>query len=319
MSRLAIVIPAFKPDFFRRTLESLAAQTSDGFTLYVGNDGGPPELGDICADFPELEIRYCRFEENLGGRSLVAHWNRCVRMSDEAWVWLLSDDDVVSPDCVETFLAHPLDGVDLVRFDTETIDAEGRPIRTHEPHPPSESAEDFLMARLQGRRHSFVVEYLFRRSVFDRADGFVDFPVAWCSDDASWFTFAGDTPIVTLPGGRVSWRASGLNITDANERRQSEKLDAAFRFLDFVDDRVRPTSARPPSAWNGAQLHWLHDQIRHVMPLPPGTLRRLVDRTAPYWPLSPSRRASRLAAWNAVATLKSMRGRVRRALRSRSG
>lgn len=317
MPDLAVVIPAFKPDFFRDTLASLAAQTSTDFTVYVGNDGGPREIGDIGSDFPELSIRYERFDENLGGTSLVAHWNRCVRLSTEPWVWLLSDDDVVAPGCVEAFLGHGKDGIDVVRFDTETIDATGQRIREHEPHPRSESAEDFLFARLEGRRHSFVVEYLFRRSAFDRTDGFIDFPVAWCADDASWFAFAGGAPIETLPSGMVSWRASGVNITDANEERQEEKLEAAFRFLDFVDEHVRPESTRPAASWEAAQLRWLHDQIRHVMPLSPALLHSLVERTEPRWPIPTARRASRMAAWNAVATLKAVRGRVRRALRSR--
>lgn len=319
MSELAIVIPAFKPDFFRDTLASLAAQTSMRFHVYVGNDGGPDELEEACGEFPNLPITYHRFPENLGGTSLVSHWNRCVGLSSEPWVWLLSDDDVVSPECVGTFWDRRAQGADagdtLYRFDTRTIDATGKSILAHAPHPTRETGEDFVFSRLLGQRHSFVVEYVFPRASFDAHGGFVDFPLAWCSDDATWYVFAGEGEIVTLEAGQVSWRASGRNITDADGFGQRAKLEAALAYLDFVDDEVRPGSERDPAAWAAAQRRWLLNQARHVMPVSTDLLFELLNRTGPRWPRSTGGRAWDLVRWNTVAKLKSVRGRFRTALR----
>lgn len=316
MADLAIVIPAFKPHFLRATLESLDAQSSKDFALYVGNDGGPEEIGDICADFPDLQLRYHRFPDNLGATSLVQQWNRCVELSSEPWVWLLSDDDVLSADCVETLLPHLRESNQLLRFDTETIDDEGRRLREHPPHPELEEPEAFAFARLQGTRVSFVVEYVFRRTSFDRAGGFVDFPAAWCSDDASWYLFAEGRPIRTMPAGRVSWRASGLNITDANEARQFEKISAATQYLDFVRRVVRDGSTREAAEWATAEERWMIGQLRHVMPVSPGHLTKLLEASAPYWTEGAGRRTLSLFRWNVIAALKAVRGRLRRALAS---
>ncbi|SVA69461.1 uncharacterized protein METZ01_LOCUS122315, partial [marine metagenome] len=94
MPQLAIVIPAFKPDFFRATLESIVVQTDMRFQLYVGDDCGPPEIFEICSSFPDLDLKYYRFPANLGSQSLTEHWNRCVALSSEPWVWLFADDDL---------------------------------------------------------------------------------------------------------------------------------------------------------------------------------------------------------------------------------
>ncbi|HET9948812.1 MAG TPA: glycosyltransferase family 2 protein, partial [Longimicrobiales bacterium] len=183
MHPLAIVIPAYKPEFLGPALASVAAQTDRRFTLYVGDDAGPPEIARLCATYSGGPVRlvYLRWEHNLGRRSLAAHWNRCVRACAEPWVWLFSDDDLMAPDCVAAFYEELARGpaTDLLRFDTDVIDARGRRLVTSPPHPAHESGVDFVYDRLQGRRNSFVVEYVFRRGVFEREGGFPELPVAW--------------------------------------------------------------------------------------------------------------------------------------------
>ncbi|MEQ1858115.1 MAG: glycosyltransferase family A protein, partial [Longimicrobiales bacterium] len=277
MHVLAIVIPAYKPDFFRAALASVADQTDRRFRVYVGDDAGPPEIAGVCAEAAAsgLDLVYHRFEENLGGRSLTAHWNRCVALSNEPWVWLFSDDDVMGPDCVAAVLDEIATGktTEVLRFDTEVIDRRGGTLEVNPAHPEVETGTDFIYSRLRGERNSYVVEYVFRRAAFDRAGGFPDFPVAWCSDDVAWYSFSGGGGIRTLRRGLVRWRASGVNITDAKRRNQREKLDAGARFLRFVRDNVAPRDhdvARSPEDWRRAEERWWVGQIRYLMPIGPG-------------------------------------------------
>ena len=264
---LAIVLPAYKPDFLRQALDSLAAQTSHDFMAYVCDDCSPHDLEPIVRQYEgRLPMRYIRFEQNMGGRDLVAHWERCIgQIQGETWLWIFSDDDVMGSHCVELFhearQQHPEQ--DLFHFDTQVIDAQGRP--TTDPHyikedfPTRLSAEDFLRGRLGYRYNSFIVEYVVRRSAFDRAGGFVHYDLAWCSDDATWARMAESTGMLTISGDKVSWRKSDVNITPKRNLSIGwRKLRATWHYLEFCRRRV-PGSFRLRTNY---LLHAIYNFIR---------------------------------------------------------
>jgi len=328
MDALAIVIPAYKPDFFRAALESVAAQTDRRFRVYVGDDAAPPEIGRIASEIETsmaargIDLVYRRFDENLGRRSLTAHWNRCIARSTEPWIWLFSDDDLMAPDCVASFYQALEAGetATVMRFDTEMIDAYGNTLAVNTPHPTRESGVDFVHARLEGRRNSYVVEYLFRRDTFDRMGGFPDYPVAWCADDVAWYELSRASEIRTLPRGKVRWRASGLNITDAKRSNQREKLEAGARFLRFVRDEVEPADSsgeRSAEDWRRARERWWIDQVRYLMPMGPALWPSVLRTAEGVWRREGAGRLGTLAVWNLIASFRVGRGYVRRAFRGR--
>lgn len=229
--QLAIVIPAYRKKFLGEALDSLCAQTGGGFHVYVGNDASPEPLEAICDERKAagLPLTYHRFPQNLGGGSdLVAQWNRCVRLSrGEEWVWLFSDDDVASPQCVKQFweaASRVGPEVNVMRFNSATLDARGEVTSLHPPHPPTESVEAFAYHRLTFQRRSYAPDHIFRRAAFDGHGGFVAFPFALGSDDASWITFAEPGQLVTISGAMVYWRYSGHNVSMLLGSRAVEKL-----------------------------------------------------------------------------------------------
>ncbi len=235
---LAIIIPAYKPDFFHSTLASLAAQTDKRFRVYVGDDAGPAEIRKVCEGFVgSLDIRYHRFDENLGGRDLVSQWERCIALSDEPWIWLFCDDDVMAPDCVSSFYAH-LEKTggqfDLYRFNTSRIDSEGKTIYTAPQHPPLETSLEFVCSKMSLKRDSFVSEYIFSREVHERKCGFVNFPLAWCADDATWVKYGEEKGVYTIPQSRVYWRQSGVNVSMGGRIYHTQKLDALVAYMDWL-------------------------------------------------------------------------------------
>ena len=120
--RLAIIIPAYKATFLTAALDSIAAQTCKDFTLYVGDDCSPDPIDKIVEQYRDkIDLVYQRFETNLGGKDLVAQWERCIAMShDEPYIWLFSDDDVMEPNCVELLLRtidETKGAYDLYHFD----------------------------------------------------------------------------------------------------------------------------------------------------------------------------------------------------------
>lgn len=265
---LDVVIPAHSGRFLRATLDGFAAQERRDFKVIVADDASPDDLASLCAPYGGvLDIAVHRFPKNLGGADLVAHWERSVALGTAPWVWLFSDDDVVSPDCVGSLLATiAVEGsrADVLRFQTSVIDAQGRIGANSPPHPPRERAVDFLYHRLRGVRESFAPEYVFSRSAHRREGGFVRFPAAWCSDDASWCAFACDRPIVTVPAGRVHWRLSGSNISSTG-RRVRDKLLAAVAFLEWIESRgwfLAPDWEGPDHAvLRGEQRGWMWRQV----------------------------------------------------------
>jgi glycosyltransferase involved in cell wall biosynthesis len=239
---LAIVIPAFKPDFLHDTLESLANQTDRNFCVYIGDDASPHRLDLIIDGFrSHLNIYYKRFTTNLGGISLVAHWNRCISLTSEPYLCLFSDDDIMSSDCVMNFyqsLAGTKSRFDLYRFNSAVIDSQGNLIAYHSLHPRIESNTDFMLNRLQFKRMSFISEYIFKRKAYERENGFVDFPLGWYSDDASWIVFSRLTGIYTIEQAIAYWRLSGKNISTTSNLTSYRKLKADILFARWIKSSI---------------------------------------------------------------------------------
>ena len=229
---LAIVIPAYRSLFLRQTLESIASQTDQRFRVYVGDDASPEDLRSICEEFKDrIDLKYKRFDENLGSISLTAQWKRCVELSHEPWVWLFSDDDIMASDCVRAFQAEPKSGCNLLRFNVNVIDSEGR-VTERCNFPGRLSARKFATGRFRGNIRSYAVEYVFRRSAFESSGGFVDFDLAWHSDDATWIRLSRKGGIRTISSARVSWRRSGSNITSqVSADIAIRKLNASLEYF----------------------------------------------------------------------------------------
>ena len=242
MSRLAIIIPVYKPDFLKEALECLAAQTCQDFTAYVGDDCSPHPLSEIVMPFKEkMNLHYTRFDSNLGAKDLIGQWERCVALAhDEEWLWLFSDDDQMDNNCVASFYRmlqlHP--DQKLFHFNVTVIDEMGKATTDRrfikKDFDERLSASNFLKQRLTYKVNSFVVEYIVHRKTFEQLGGFVRYPLAWCSDDATWYQMSKPSGILTIPDARVYWRKSNTNITpNRSSSVQKQKLKAVTQFLQF--------------------------------------------------------------------------------------
>lgn len=281
---LTIVIPAYKPSFLGQALDSLAAQTDHRFRVLVGDDASPHDLKTIVDRHrARMDLRYEQFPDNLGRRDLVAHWNRCIRLTDSEWVWLFSDDDIADPTCVAAWretLSRASADCDLYRFQTRIIDGQSRVIRWNPPHPSAESAMAFAYHRLARQRMSYACEYVFSRRAFEREGGMVSFPLAWGADDASWIAFAGDKLIRTIEGPHVNWRASGENLSAAGRATREAKRESLVAFLTWISSRLCEADARPnepdASALRAMMPDWyLHQLIVADAPLHRNELDRV--------------------------------------------
>lgn len=236
---LAIVIPAYKMQYLDDTLQSLANQTCQRFKVYIGDDCSPSPIRDVVEPyFNRIEVSYIRFDTNFGRSSLVQQWYRCVNLTSEDYIWLFSDDDVLPNDAVERFWQFAEEhrgNFDICRFQLDFIDNQSKHMLTLGRHPIWQSASDFLRERLLGATLSAASEYVFTRQAYLQY-GFVEFPVAWCSDDASWVQMGERRGIFTIEGVPVLMRMSGDNISSSNFQTK-QRFEAVILFLQWISQR----------------------------------------------------------------------------------
>lgn len=243
MKKLAIVIPAFKPDYLQETLASLAAQTDLRFTVYIGIDASPHNLEDIIKPFCcQLDLHCHRFEENLGSSNLVGQWERCIHLcQDEEWVCLFSDDDIMQTGCVAAFHQSDISReANILHYNIDIIDENNTTIiecPLFPEHIDNASYFDLLFRRKIVAR---MPEFVFKRSFLDH-NGFIPFDLAWRSDTATILCASSHGGIQSLSGDncKVLWRASTKNIS-GQERFNRRKNMASIAFFNWVYDNHIP-------------------------------------------------------------------------------
>lgn len=237
---LALIIPAYKISFFEKTLQSLANQTCKNFNVYIGDDCSPNDLYSVVENYlDKLNIVYVKFDENLGSRSLVQHWIRCINLSkSEKWIWLFSDDDIISENCVFDFYKNVNSESELYKFRTTIINSNNENIKYKEREnifKKSISSSEFIQKRLNGRGfRSYVVEYIFSRNIFNK-NSIIDMPLAWCSDDLMWTYYSlANKQTITCLKSVVYWRNSGENITSITDNHEVglKKIEACLACIE---------------------------------------------------------------------------------------
>lgn len=241
--KLAIVIPAYKIDFFELSLKSIVNQSCLDFNLYIGNDASNSDFETIINKYEGLiTIIYKRFNYNLGGKDLVAHWERCIDMvSDEEWVWLFSDDDVMEKDCVLNFYEalNEAPDYDLFHFNVVQISNNNEILCIEPDFPQTFPISEFISKRLNRQIMSLVVEYIFRKERYFQCQQFQKFDLAWGSDDATWIKIGSDKGIRNIPKSKVKWRRSDVNISCNIEksilmRKYNSRINFCLWLNDFI-------------------------------------------------------------------------------------
>ena len=233
MNTLAIIIPAFKPDYLEKTLASLAAQSCKDISVYIGDDDSPSDLSRIVAPFKNvLDIHYTRFSGNLGGQDLVKHWERCIRLCrDEDFIILCSDDDLMEPKCIESFVNFQVpEDVDVLHYDINIIDENDECFKECPNFPGTLRPEAFFDMLFRRQITARMPEFIFRRKWLLKK-GIVPFDLAWRSDTATVLDAARSGGIQTITGDqcRVLWRASRKNISGSRQMaRQKNKSNIDF-------------------------------------------------------------------------------------------
>lgn len=255
---LSILVPAWKHDYFYEALTSIAKQTDLRFSVIIFDDAGPGEIRKIAEQFPQFA--YIRFENNLGGSDLVGHWNRCLKHVRTEWVWIFSDDDVMSSNCVSEFYQGLNAAPDAVifQFTVKQVDSNLYPLKESRPLW-CESAEDFILARMSSEKISCVPDHIFNWKVLnEKVGGFVSFPLAWNADDATWALLAKESGTFGLANGEVLWRQSQNNIS-TSRAHSSQKFEADLQYLEWLRNIEFQISFLKQLRWLAARFVYVYE------------------------------------------------------------
>jgi len=234
---LAIVIPYYKRTYFEETLQSLANQTDKRFKVYIGDDASLEDPSKLLEKYREkFQFVYKKFERNLGGNSLVNHWNRCIALTkNENWIMILGDDDVLDKTVVASLYKYYElfnKKSNLIRFASRVICEKSQTVSDVYYHPIWESASDSFYRKFSYLTRSSLSEYIFSRAAYIKY-GFHDFPLAWHSDDCAWLEFSDNKPIFTINESIVHVRVSENSIT-GNLENVIQKDLAKLKFYRFI-------------------------------------------------------------------------------------
>lgn len=235
---LAIVIPYYKLTYFQQTLQSLSNQTNQNFTVYIGDDASPENPDNVLSRFEgQLNIKYKRFDENFGSKSLTKQWERCLKMTaDEDWVMILGDDDVLDENVVSEFYNVTKDNYNVFRFATQKIDNDSNITSGIYSHPEIEKSSTFLTRLFSEWSRSSLSEYIFNKKMLMQK-GIIDFPVAWHSDIALVLEMSDFKEVFTVNSAIVKVRVSKNSIS-GSAAYIKQKAQADFHFAQYLIKNV---------------------------------------------------------------------------------
>lgn len=252
----SILLPVIKVRHLRQALDSVLAQTCGDFeVVLVDNVADGPTEGLV--EDPRL-----RRVVNTERKPMVANWNHGLAETRGTFVLLLSDDDVLEPDYLQTVkaLVEAESDVHLVKVGTRMIDDEGRPLRELPPGPGHEPFKAFLDARLLHWRDQFISDFVFRRSTLLEAGGFVDFPGGWDADVQTTFRVALRNGCHHVPKILFNYRVHAQSVS--GEKASADRLAGALAARAHFLARLLPALLRA-----GASVREVRRYLRYYRKL----------------------------------------------------
>lgn len=164
-AKVTVAIPTYNRSlYFSQALESVISQSYVNLEIVISdnhsNDGTDKIVKQYVEKYPNKEIKYYRLDRNYGA---VYNWENCVKNSTGDYLLILSDDDILSPDAVCTFLSSFDDDVLEVIGNTIIINSEGFEIRRKENISGIYFNDEYWKQRLKGNLHDTPSAVMFRR------------------------------------------------------------------------------------------------------------------------------------------------------------
>lgn len=232
---ITVAIPAYKREWLGEAIESVMAQTYTDFELLVVDDHSPYHLQEVVHPYlRDPRVRYFCNAENLGRKSIVHNWNRCLELAQGEYFVLLCDDDILLPQFLECLLALVKDYPSCQVFHANKYNLYQDHQEIVEPWPAFESYQNFLASKAAGFRYHTISEFLFNTNHIRSCGGFVPFPVGFFSDDASVLVLANNGGIASTTEPLFMFRVNDKHIT-SNPQYAYDRGVAAMQYYHWIN------------------------------------------------------------------------------------
>jgi GT2 family glycosyltransferase len=101
-----VVVTHNRADLLERMLDGLATQTRPADTVFVVDNASTDHTRKVLDARPDLPLRAIHSDDNLGGAGGFHLGVKQAYDSGHERIWLMDDDVVPAPDCLEVMLAH---------------------------------------------------------------------------------------------------------------------------------------------------------------------------------------------------------------------
>ena len=236
----SFILPAYKIKFLKSSIDSILDQSFRNFELVIVNDCSPDDIDTLISIYSDPRIRYYKNKKNLGGENLVKQWNHCLEYAKGEYVILASDDDEYDSSYLKYMkeLIEKYPQVDVFSCRKKIINERDELVDVDGCLGEYMSCYDFANQLFDNCIYSSISNYVFRRTALLQDGGFVNFPVAWYSDDATVLNLARKQGIVFSQKMLFSFRFSGINLsTIKNITLYHKKIDATILFYDWMSLR----------------------------------------------------------------------------------
>lgn len=241
--KYSFLLPAYKSQFLKEALESILNQTYQDFEIIVSDDCSLEDIKAVVDKFDDPRISYRRNARNIGAEDLVDHWNLLLDLTKSDYIIMASDDDVYDCDFLYEIdsLTEKYPESVVFRPLVNHIDANGNVIFKENPIGKDFlTIEEYLNKVAQSEIFSGMQQYVFNRAALVDKGGFVNYPAAWFSDDATVIKMAENGMPVC---DRILYTMRRSNLSISSDYRsysmKKSKIDATARYEAFLRQNVK--------------------------------------------------------------------------------
>lgn len=238
MSEICIYIPITRTDFLDQTFSSVLKQTCQDFHLLV--------MDNTVNGHNEVKEKYEKYFGNIPQASLIVtphhlgdgdptqSWNYGLDYIHTDYFTLLGDDDELAPNYVEEMMnlmtSHP--DAPIYRCQVHMINEKGQITKYGQLLPQRISWDEYIYNRKVYKHIQSTSEFCINTHALKNIGGYLSFPFAICSDDASYITLMLSGNMLSTNTTYAYWRRHGSNISmRVSYKNRVSALDKYYHYI----------------------------------------------------------------------------------------